>query len=274
MKDKKITLHDNIHNMNMQLKVFNYESEEQQAFSELRTIETEDGKILFCASDVAKMLGYKNPNDAVVKHCKSGNIAKCYIAHENGIGGVNLNFIPESEIYRLILRSELESAEKFGDWVFEEVLPSIREKGHYGKINRSALPNFIERYKDNHHKLPKDHFSVISEMYVRLYMELEKVGYAVPDMGEHGKQMMPDISVGRTFSAFLKNNESEFYETRQTYRHTFPDGRELDAYMYHIDALPMFIRFLNEDWIPNHASRYFRDKDPIALDYLPKLLGK
>ena len=43
--------------------------------------------------------------------------------------------------------------------------------------------------------------------------------------------------------------------------------------MYHIDALPMFIRYINEDWIPNRATEYFKARDPIALDYLPKLLG-
>ena len=46
--------------------------------------------ILFCASDVAKMLGYENPAEAVSTHCKSGNIEKCYVAHANGIGGVNI----------------------------------------------------------------------------------------------------------------------------------------------------------------------------------------
>lgn len=40
-----------------------------------------------------------------------------------------------------------------------------------------------------------------------------------------------------------------------------------------IDALPMFIRYINEEWIPNHAMEYFKKRDPIALDYLPKLLG-
>ncbi|WP_255493395.1 hypothetical protein [Dysgonomonas sp. HDW5B] len=81
-------------------------------------------------------------------------------------------------------------------------------------------------------------------------------------------------SVGRLFSQFLQDKNSEFYTRRSKYPHTFPDGRVLPAYIYHIDALPMFIRFINEDWIPNHAQRYFKDKDSLALNYLPKLLGK
>jgi hypothetical protein len=128
------------------------------------------------------------------------------------------------------------------------------------------------RYKDNYHKLPNNHFSVISEMFARLYIELEKVGYVIPDKGLDGKQMMPDISVGRGFAKYLRDNKSEFFDTHRTYTHTFPDGREVEANMYHIDALPMFIKYINERWIPENAEQYFKKRDPLALDYLPKML--
>lgn len=256
----------------MQLQIFKYQSEEEQLFNEIRTIEQEDGSVLFGATDVAKMLGYSNPHDAIGKHCRY--LAKYDLPHPQSPGKtIKVGFIPEGDVYRLIVRSKLPSAEKFEKWLFDEVVPSIRKRGYYGKIDRTALPNFIERYKENYHKLPRDYFSVISEMYARLYMELEKVGYIIPDKGEHGKQMMPDISVGRGFASFLKRHKSEFYDTAKTYIHTFQDGREVEANMYHIDALPMFIRYINEDWIPNRATEYFKKRDPLALDYLPKLLG-
>lgn len=256
----------------MQLQIFKYQSEEEQLFNEIRTIEQEDGSVLFGATDVAKMLGYSNPHDAIGKHCRY--LAKYDLPHpQSPEKTIKVGFIPEGDVYRLIVRSKLPSAEKFEKWLFDEVVPSIRKRGYYGKIDRTALPNFIERYKENYHKLPRDYFSVISEMYARLYMELEKVGYIIPDKGEHGKQMMPDISVGRGFASFLKRHKSEFYDTAKTYIHTFPDGREVEANMYHIDALPMFIRYINEDWIPNRAMEYFKKRDPVALDYLPKLLG-
>nr|DAQ14357.1 MAG TPA: repressor domain protein [Caudoviricetes sp.] len=256
----------------MQLQIFKYQSEEEQLFNEIRTIEQEDGSVLFGATDVAKMLGYSNPHDAIGKHCRY--LAKYDLPHPQSPGKtIKVGFIPEGDVYRLIVRSKLPNAEKFEKWLFDEVVPSIRKRGYYGKIDRTALPNFIERYKENYHKLPRDYFSVISEMYARLYMELEKVGYIIPDKGEHGKQMMPDISVGRGFASFLKRHKSEFYDTAKTYIHTFPDGREVEANMYHIDALPMFIRYINEDWIPNRATEYFKKRDPLALDYLPKLLG-
>jgi prophage antirepressor-like protein len=166
-------------NTNMQLQVFKYHSEEEQAFNEIRTIETPEGKILFGATDVARMLGYGNPNDAIIRHCRSDGIVNHEVIDSLG-RKQTVKFVSEGNVYRLIVKSQLPSAEKFEQWLFDEVIPSIRTKGYYGKIDRVALPNFIERYKDNYHKLPKDHFSVISEMYARLYMELEKVGYSLP----------------------------------------------------------------------------------------------
>lgn len=105
------------------VEIFKYESEEETQFNELRTIEKEDGNILFCASDVAKILWYENPAEAVANHFKSGNIEKCYVAHSNGSGGVNMKFIPEGDVYRLIIRSKLPSAERFESWLFDEVIP-------------------------------------------------------------------------------------------------------------------------------------------------------
>lgn len=52
----------------MQLQIFKYQSEEEQLFNEIRTIEQEYGSVLFGATDVAKMLGYSNPHDAIGKH--------------------------------------------------------------------------------------------------------------------------------------------------------------------------------------------------------------
>lgn len=238
---------------------------------EIRTVDI-DGEIWFVAKDVALALGYSNPQDAVRRHCKkTRNIAGAGNAHPSL--DPQTIIIPEPDIYRLIIKSNLPSAEKFETWVFEEVIPSIRKKGFYGKIDRTQLPNFIERYRDNYHKLPSDHFSVISEMFARLHMALEKAGYTMPNRGLDGKQLMPDISVGQGFAKFLKESGSEFYDTHKTYKHSFPDGRpDFDANMYHIDALPMFIRYVNEVWIPQRAQEYFKKRDPVALDYLPKLL--
>lgn len=95
-------------------------------FGEIRTMEI-GGKTYFVANDVAKALGYKRPADAVTTHCK-GSVKYRYLTDG---GEQELKVIPEGDIYRLISRSKLPSAERFETWVFDEVLPSIRKNGGY-----------------------------------------------------------------------------------------------------------------------------------------------
>ena len=97
-------------------------------FGEVRTLE-ENGAVLFCGSDVAKALGYSNPSKALSDHCKG--VTKRYTLTKGG--NQELNFIPESDVYRLIVHSKLPAAERFEKWVFDEVLPSIRKTGSYNK---------------------------------------------------------------------------------------------------------------------------------------------
>jgi len=95
-------------------------------FGEVRTIEIEN-KPYFVANDVARALGYASPKDAVTRHCK-GALNHRYLT--NG-GEQEIKVIPEGDIYRLIIRSNLPSAERFESWVFDEVLPAIRQTGGY-----------------------------------------------------------------------------------------------------------------------------------------------
>lgn len=104
-----------------ELQIFN-----NPEFGEIRTIE-EDGRVLFCGSDVAKALGYNEPHKAVARHCKGGMKRPILT---NG-GEQEMSFIPESDLYRLVFSSKLPTAEKFTDWVTAEVLPSIRKHGAY-----------------------------------------------------------------------------------------------------------------------------------------------
>lgn len=98
-------------------------------FGEIRTIE-ENGKVLFCGSDVAKALGYVKPQNAIDRHCKGA--LKRGIPHPQSPGKtIEMLFIPEGDIYRLAAKSELPGAERFESWIFDEVLPSIRRHGAY-----------------------------------------------------------------------------------------------------------------------------------------------
>ena len=98
-----------------------------------------EGKEYFPAIDVAEILGYVNPRKAVIDHCKDPGVTKRYVGVPTGkkVDGteafqqVEKKFIDEGNLYRLIIRSRLKSAERFERWVFDEVLPDIRKHGIY-----------------------------------------------------------------------------------------------------------------------------------------------
>lgn len=106
-----------------ELQIFN-----NPEFGEIRTIEIE-GKPYFVASDVAAALGYANPRKAVSDHCKG--VTKRDTPTSSGVQ--SMSYIGEGDLYRLIMKSKLPSAEKFESWVMDEVLPSIRSTGYYAK---------------------------------------------------------------------------------------------------------------------------------------------
>lgn len=104
-----------------ELQIFN-----SPEFGDIRTVEI-DGKPYFVANDVARALGYVETAKAIRTHCKG--VSEMDIPSKGGIQCMKV--IPEGDIYRLIVRSKLPSAEKFETWVFDEVIPSIRKNGGY-----------------------------------------------------------------------------------------------------------------------------------------------
>ena len=104
-------------------------------FGQVRTI-TEDGKTLFCAKDVAVALGYKDTTNAIKQHCRG--VVKRHLTDKLG-RSQGMNFIPEGDIYRLVVRSDLPGADKFESWIFDDVMPTIRETGTY-TLSNQALP--------------------------------------------------------------------------------------------------------------------------------------
>ena len=99
-----------------------------------------DGQPWFNASQVAKALGYTNPSKAL-----QDNVSDKYNQQlDLGKPGKKPNFISEPGLYQLIMRSNLPAAEKFQDWVFEEVLPSIRETGSYTHQRAITSPSSFD----------------------------------------------------------------------------------------------------------------------------------
>lgn len=94
-----------------------------------------EGKVLFNPKDVGKCLDIKNVNDAIIDFkenqkikLKNSDIANTDIRKLNNAGE---NFLTEAGVYKLIFKSRKEEAERFQDWVTDEVLPQIRQTGGY-----------------------------------------------------------------------------------------------------------------------------------------------
>ncbi|WP_204207271.1 BRO family protein [Mammaliicoccus sciuri] len=90
---------------------------------------TIEGKQWFPAIKVAEILGYSNPHDAINRHSKTKGVVKREVL-SNG-GTQNKKFIDEGNLYRLITKSKLPQAEQFEEWVFDDVLPTLRKTGSY-----------------------------------------------------------------------------------------------------------------------------------------------
>lgn len=90
------------------------------------TIENEP---YFVGKDVAMVLGYSNPRDAIAKHVDDED--RNTVAIRDGKGNPNQTIINESGLYSLILGSKLPTAKRFKRWVTSEVLPAIRKHGAY-----------------------------------------------------------------------------------------------------------------------------------------------
>jgi prophage antirepressor-like protein len=129
--------------MNNEIMTFKHEQ-----FGKLDVMQDND-KFLFPAVECARKLGYEKPEDAVHRHCPHS--VKHGVGVQTGVRAdgtpaiqiVNKIFIPEGDLYRLIIRSKLETAQNFESWVFDEVLPSIRKHGAY------IMPELLEELQRN-----------------------------------------------------------------------------------------------------------------------------
>lgn len=103
-----------------------------EQFGAVRTmVDEQTREVLFNGKDVATALGYKETAKAIREHCKGVSILDTPTAG----GPQKMKYIPEADIYRLVMSSKLPYAVRFQDWVCEVVLPQIRKTGGYIPIN-------------------------------------------------------------------------------------------------------------------------------------------
>jgi hypothetical protein len=248
----------------MQLRPFTYEGSENP--KTVRTVQI-GIEVWFAGNDIAAILGFKDPKAAVVAHCKESGMKLETIPTDAGPN--QLRLINESNVYRLIMRSKIDSAEKFQDWVVESVLPEIRKTGGYGVRTH----DFIGRFNLNRLKVSKGYFSVMNELYTILQASFEAAGYILPEESHTGEKIRPDVSVGRMFADYLRKEYPGAITDQAYYDHEFLNGFTCPVRQYPNRLVGIFRDYVELEWMLNHAEKYLGDRDKESLKYLPAVLG-
>lgn len=99
-------------------------------FGQVRTIQ-QNGEPWFIGKDVAEILGYKKPENAIAVHVDDEDKTTTLIQGTGSNYKSNAVIINESGLYSLILSSKMPKAKEFKRWVTSEVIPAIRKHGGY-----------------------------------------------------------------------------------------------------------------------------------------------
>ena len=130
---------------------------------------------------------------------------------------------------------------------------------------RHTLPYHIQRYLINRSEIPPTHFSIFNEIMILLIAPLEDLGYRLPD------NMIPDISQGRMFAKWLREEKGLEPNDFPKYIHTYPDGRRVpNVKLYPNTLLSDFREHFHNVWIKKKAKTYFAERDKVAIPYLEK----
>ena len=140
-------------------------------FGQFRFIKTDNGEIYFAAVDVAKVLGIKKVRNTIANFPDNEKMTVNIMGGHSGKrgGARSLVFINEPGLYRLIFHSHRPEAEKFQDWVYHEVLPSIRKTGSYN-LNQPKEISFDEAtplLEEYFAKNPNDDFDLTGASIVK-----------------------------------------------------------------------------------------------------------
>lgn len=170
-----------------ELQIFNNEE-----FGEVRTVVLNNDP-MFCLADVCKALDISNPSK-VVQRLDDDERTKL----ELGRAG-ETNFVTESGLYAVILRSDKPNAKKFRKWITGEVLPSIRKTGSYGKPMTTAEK--IQLLAQGNEELSGRVEKVEDKIY-SLENDMPLYGCEIDEIQKHVKRRGIDILGGKKSEAY------------------------------------------------------------------------
>lgn len=214
---------------------------------------TIDGEYWFNASQWAKALGYANPSEALKYHV-SDKYSKTL---DLGRPGRKPLFINEPGLYQLIMRSNLPGAEKFQEWVVEEVLPALRKTGSYSIApqQKQIKPHYVRRVEELMEQLP----AVPDGYWCVLHKSVEVLFYVEQCLEMPVNQTdLLDGSIGRKWSDYRKGQE--WAGDRVPFEYRFPDGRKVKPWCYGLHELGHFAQWLEKEYRRNHLPKYLKSK--------------
>lgn len=174
------------------LQIFNNEE-----FGEIRTAVIND-EPMFCLIDICKALEIKNATD-VAKRLDEDELTRLNLGSRAG----ETNFITESGLYAVILRSDKPNAKKFRKWVTSEVLPSIRKTGSYGmpKTTGGQIQLLAQGYTELEQKVNdiKDDVSELKENAPLYSCDIDEIQ-------QHVKRRVVNILGGKQSEAYRDNS--------------------------------------------------------------------
>lgn len=164
-----------------------------EEFGEIRTV-MKDGEPMFCLMDICKALEVKNATD-VAKRLDEDEVTRLNLGSRSG----ETNFITESGLYAVILRSDKPNARKFRKWITSEVLPSIRKTGAYGKPMTTAQK--IQLLAQGNDELNERVDKVETKIYT-LENDMPLYGCEIEDIQRHVKRRVVDILGGKQSESY------------------------------------------------------------------------
>ena len=169
------------------LQIFNNEE-----FGEVRTVVL-NSEPMFCLADVCKALDIKNATD-VAKRLDDDERTRLNLGRQG-----ETNFVTESGLYAVILRSDKPNAKKFRKWITGEVLPSIRKTGSYGKPMTTAEK--IQLLAQGNEEL-SGRVEKVEDKIDSLENDMPLYGCEIDEIQKHVKRRGVDILGGKKSEAY------------------------------------------------------------------------
>ncbi|MCO6558525.1 MAG: phage antirepressor [Bifidobacterium sp.] len=228
---------------------------------QVRAILDSEGNPRVCAKDAAEVLGYADSNNAIKSHCRG---VAFYHPIIDSLGRTQkARFVSEGDLYRLVTSSRLPEAEEFESWIFDEVLPTIRRTGGYGKqidvVKLLSDPQNLMTLITNYNKAEQDRQAAEAKV-----KELEPKAALADDLVEKGQAYTVGDAAKMLHGAGFDLGQNRLFELLREWKWVFrtangslkPDQSRINQ--GHLVTKP-------------YASRGSH-RDGSAFDFTPKIL--